>query len=208
VAKKRAYEDSVFINCPFDPAYFPLFEVIVFTVSACGFVPRCAKEEADSGDVRVEKLARLIEGCRYGVHDISRIGLEHDSGLPRFNMPFELGMDLGCKKFGKTRNRQKRLLVLDAEPHRYQAFLSDIAGQDIRVHRNAPDQVIGILRDWLRTASTRENIPGELVIRRRFQAFAQALPKICEALGVDRGNLNYLDYVAFVVNWLKAAEAE
>jgi len=207
MAATPAYEDSVFINCPFDPVYSPLFEVIVFTVFACGFVPRCAKEEADSGDVRVDKLARLIEGCRYGIHDISRIGLELDSGLPRFNMPFELGMDMGCKKFGLPRHRQKRLLVLDAEPYRYKAFLSDIGGQDIQTHGNVPDKVVGLVRDWLRTASTRENIPGELILRNQFQAFVKQLPTMCAGVGVDRNNINYLDFAAFIGQWLKGAEA-
>lgn len=208
MAVKRAFEDSVFINCPFDSAYSALFEVIAFTIFACGFVARCAKEEADSGDVRLEKLARLIEGCRYGIHDISRIGLETDSGLPRFNMPFELGLDLGCKKFGDRRQRQKKLLILDSKPHRYQAFISDIAGQDIRAHGDRPDVAIALVRDWLRTASTRENITGELILRNLYQAFAQTLPELCAGVGVDRANINYLDYVNFVESWLKGTEAK
>ncbi len=203
MAIRRAYEDSVFINCPFDPDYLPMFEVIVFTVFACGFSPCCAREEDDASDVRVEKIVRLIESCRFGIHDISRIGLEQDTGLPRFNMPFELGLDLGCKKFGQPRNRQKRLLILDAKPYRYKTFLSDIGGQDIRAHDNKPDQAISIVRDWLRTASTREKIPGDLVIRRQFEAFTQQLPEICAGIGLQRANLNYLDYVTFTLNWLR-----
>lgn len=34
-----AYHQSVFINCPFDLQYQPLFEAIVFAVSNCGFIP-------------------------------------------------------------------------------------------------------------------------------------------------------------------------
>lgn len=33
----RTYENSVFINCPFDPEYWPLFEAIVFAAYDCGF---------------------------------------------------------------------------------------------------------------------------------------------------------------------------
>lgn len=29
------YEDSVFVNCPFDSQYKPLFNAIVFTVILC-----------------------------------------------------------------------------------------------------------------------------------------------------------------------------
>lgn len=47
---------SVFINCPFDEQYQPIFEAIVFCVSACGFAPRCSKELPDGGEVRIEYL--------------------------------------------------------------------------------------------------------------------------------------------------------
>ena len=36
------FEASVFVNCPFDDAYKPMFEAIVFAVFDCGYRPRCA----------------------------------------------------------------------------------------------------------------------------------------------------------------------
>jgi hypothetical protein len=50
------YERNVFINCPFDKGYQPLFESMIFTVYACKFIPRCAREDDDSGDIRIKKL--------------------------------------------------------------------------------------------------------------------------------------------------------
>ena len=48
--KSRAsYDRNVFINCPFDDSYEPIFRGLVFTVFECGLVPRCAKEAYDSG---------------------------------------------------------------------------------------------------------------------------------------------------------------
>jgi len=44
-ARRDRYRQSVFINCPFDNQYWPLFEALVFTVIACEFEPRCALEE-------------------------------------------------------------------------------------------------------------------------------------------------------------------
>jgi len=64
--------DSVFINCPFDREYWPIFEGIVFCIIRCGFVPRCALEEADSGQVRLEMIQRIIRNCQYTIHDLSR----------------------------------------------------------------------------------------------------------------------------------------
>ena len=51
VAEGKAYHQSVFINCPFDDDYKPLFQAMVFTVIRCGYLPRCAKEQDDSSGV-------------------------------------------------------------------------------------------------------------------------------------------------------------
>ncbi len=112
------FETSVFVNCPFDDAYKPMFEAIVFAVFDCGYRPRCALEAYDAGEVRIEKIAALVRNCRLGVHDISRTEL-NAAGLPRFNMPFELGLFLGAKRFGNAVQRRKTCLVLDREPYRY-----------------------------------------------------------------------------------------
>lgn len=39
-----AYEDSVFLNVPFDKNYGRLFDALVFAVHDCGFVARSALE--------------------------------------------------------------------------------------------------------------------------------------------------------------------
>lgn len=93
----------------------------------CGFTPRSALEAFDAGEVRIAKIYRLVSASQYGIYDISRIELSKDSGLPRFNMPFELGLDLGAKTFGTAQQKRKQLLVLDSKPYRYQASISDIA---------------------------------------------------------------------------------
>ncbi len=94
------YHTSVFINCPFDGGYERLFEATVFTVFYSGYFPRCALEIYNSGQVRIEKIFKLIESCQFGIHDISRTELDADSKLPRFNMPLELGMFSGAQRFG------------------------------------------------------------------------------------------------------------
>src|SRR5439155_19110275 len=96
---------------------------------------------------------KIIAECKYGVHDISRTEVTSTSGLPRFNMPLELGMFLAAKRFGAGRQRKKVCLIVDSMPYRYQQFISDIAGQDIQVHNNSPKAVITVLRNWMRNAS-------------------------------------------------------
>ena len=141
------YNDNVFINCPFNAKYKSLFDAMVFAVHDCGFIPRCALEDDDASEVRIDKIYHIIADCRYGIHDISRTELDRDSDLPRFNMPLELGIFLGAKRFGVEEQKRKKCLVLDREQYRYQQFISDIAGQDIQAHNNSSREVITRVRN-------------------------------------------------------------
>ena len=195
------FETSVFVNCPFDDAYKPMFEAIVFAVFDCGYRPRCALEAYDAGEVRIEKIVALVRACRLGVHDISRTEL-NTAGLPRFNMPFELGLFLGAKRFGNPAQRRKTCLVLDREPYRYQAFLSDIAGQDIAAHCGEPAQATGAVRNWLATGQRRRPLPGGAEIARRFAEFSTALPGILDDLWLGRDEMTFSDYANIASTWL------
>lgn len=199
-----SFSDCVFINCPFDSDYWPIFEAVVFTIVDSGFVPRCALEEPDSGEARIHRIQRIINSSQYSIHDISRTELTPD--YPRFNMPFELGLDIGCRKFGDSQMKRKRCLILDSEKFRYQEFFSDIAGQDIKAHGNSPNTVIGQLRNWLKGASRRKTIPGPQTIRKHFSNFSIVLPDYCDDLGLDRNDILFTEYVTMAEEWLKSAD--
>jgi len=149
MAKPAQYDTNVFINCPFDETYVPILESIVFTVIACGFTPCSALQERDAGAIRLEKIKRLIGSSRLGIHDISRTDVDVDSGLPRFNMPFELGIDIAACYFGKGHLTNKKILIFDKDKYRYQKFISDIAGQDISAHNDSYTEAIAKIRPWL-----------------------------------------------------------
>lgn len=93
-----AFNDNIFLNCPFDDDYKNIFDSIIFTVQDCGFRVRCAREEEDSGIIRIEKILKIISICKYGIHDISRAELDPNTKLARFNMPLELGIFFWSKK--------------------------------------------------------------------------------------------------------------
>ena len=93
------YNDNVFINCPFDTPYKPLFWAIIFTIQDCAFTARCAQEEDNAGEVRITKIIKIIDECRYGIHDISKADLDATTQLARFNMPLELGIFFGAHHF-------------------------------------------------------------------------------------------------------------
>ena len=140
------YADNVFMNCPFDTEYKSIFNAIIFAIFDCGYVARCALEIDDAGQVRIDKIGRIIADSKFGVHDISRTELDQHTELPRFNVPLELGMFLGAKRFGNTHQKAKVSLIIDRELYRYQRFMSDISGQDIRSHQNDPLEAIRIIR--------------------------------------------------------------
>ena len=104
-----AYEGSVFLNVPFDKKYSRLSDALVFAVYDCGFVARSALGVEDSGKVRVEKILDIIEQSKFGIHDISRAGLDRATGLARFNMPLELGFFLGATRYGIVERSGKAL---------------------------------------------------------------------------------------------------
>ena len=105
------YNENVFINCPFDTAYKQLFDAIVFAIFDCGFVARCALEEDDGSQIRVQKIYDIISQCRLGIHDLSRVEISRSTKLPRFNMPLELGVFLGAKHFGTQGQKKKSCLT-------------------------------------------------------------------------------------------------
>jgi hypothetical protein len=118
-----SYEDSVFLNCPFDSQYRAIFYALVFAVHDCGDVARCALEVDDSGLVRIQKIEQIIADCRFGIHDISRVEPDPLTHLPRFNMPLELGLFLGAKRYGNKRQKSKSCKILDADRYRFQKFV-------------------------------------------------------------------------------------
>ncbi len=201
-----SYSSNVFINCPFDDDYLELRNALIFAVYDCGFIPRCALEEDNGGNVRFEKIQNLISECKFGVHDISRTELDDVNELPRFNMPLELGVFIGAKHFGDKHQKLKNCLVLDKEQYRYQKYISDIAGHDIRSHESNPENLISCVRNWLNDASKRKTIPGGREIVRRFRKFEADLPAMCAAVPIDEDELTYNDYSNFISYWLQEVD--
>lgn len=204
---------SVFLNCPFDErgGYKKLFDPLVFTVYDCGFFVRCGLESIDSGEIRFNKICQMIRECPYGIHDISLIALDPISGLPRFNMPLELGLFLGANAFGRTRH--KVCLVLDTERHRYQKFCSDLAGVDIAAHANQPKKLVREVRDWLQAQLNhdvasrrvhREILPDGDVIFGRFREFLKDLPPLCRDRRLNHRRLKFSDFIPLLEVWLQA----
>ncbi|QNL22654.1 hypothetical protein HZR84_12105 [Hyphobacterium sp. CCMP332] len=145
--KPKDYNQNVFINCPFDDKYFELLKTLLFTILYFKFNPRLALESSDSGLSRLEKITRLIQESRYAIHDISRLQAKSANEYFRLNMPFELGIDYGLRRFHPNYN-DKRSLILESEKYDYMKAISDINGMDIKNHKDNPGQLIECIRSW------------------------------------------------------------
>jgi len=110
MSKPADFDQCVFVNCPFDAPYKPLLWALIFSILAYGYKPCSALQEQDAGAVRLDKIKRLIGNSRLGIHDISRIETDTVLGLPRFNMPFELGLDVGARAYGRGYLATKQIL--------------------------------------------------------------------------------------------------
>lgn len=198
----RGYSRSVFINAPFSADRRALFDAIIFSVQACGFLPRCALEFDNAGQFRLDKIRDLIRDCQLGVHDISFMDLDGD--VPRFNMPFELGLFLGAAHFADGWTRRKACTILDTEQFRYQRALSDIAGQDIRAHGLDPRRALAEVRDWLSHHTRRaEPVIGAAAIWRLYQEFEADLPVQASATGLVVDDLTFKERRYLASEWLE-----
>ena len=143
------FERSVFINCPFDEAFAPLLQAIAFCITDLGFHPRIAPENADNAANRLDRIVELIRGSKYAIHDLSRCKAAVVGEYARLNMPFELGMDHACARFGSAPLSSKTILILEETRFDYQKGLSDIAGWDIQAHEGDYIKLVRIVSGWL-----------------------------------------------------------
>lgn len=199
----RLKRNDVFINCPFDGGFKPIFNAIIFSVLDLGFVARCSLEEDDAAEFRLSKIERMIEKCRFGINDLSGVAIDPSTSLPRFNMPLELGLFLGCKRFGLPNQSKKRTLILDSEPYRYRKFISDIGGQDIRSQGGDPERAVREVRDWLQATSRRVGLAGGGEIAEHYRRFQRDLPSVCARFALEPDRLTFLDLSATIADWLR-----
>jgi hypothetical protein len=186
-----AFDRNVFINCPFDNGYSPLLHPLLFTVYCLGFQPRIALESRDSGRPRIDKIIELICESRYAIHDLSRIQATTAGEFFRLNMPFEIGLDFGCRMFKRGHWSQKRSLILGSEPYQYQAALSDLSGCDIQAHGGNPERAVREVRNWLNSYASKEAV-GSAKIWTDFNTFTRQTHRELTRRGYSKEDLQHL----------------
>lgn len=161
----------------------------------------------DAAETRIDKLYRIIAESRYSIHDLSRTELDAANGLPRFNMPLELGIFLGAKRFGDEDQSQKRCMILDREQYRFQMFISDLAGMDIKAHAGDPRTIVQHVRDFLLTVSRRKTIPPTVELLESYDGFISALPDLAVTSGLNPADLRFPDFERLAQAWVRAAHS-
>ena len=199
------FNKNVFINCPFDSKYDLILRSILFTIIYLGFTPQIASQMSDSGEQRINKILSLIRKSKYSLHDLSRIRSEKKGELFRLNMPFELGIDYGCRLTSIGYLKQKRFLVLGGRPHEYMKALSDLAGVDAKSHANDPENAVLVVRNWfvdvhLKTA------PSASVVWKKFVEFYDDFNTQRKKDGFSNRDLKMMpvrEFIGFIRDWLK-----
>ena len=147
--KDDDFDRNVFVNCPFDEDYDHILQAVLFCLVRFGLKPRIATERSDAGEPRINKILGLIQSSRYSMHDLCRCQARDEGEYYRLNMPFELGLDFGCRRYGGGRLATKVILVLEEQRYRYQAAISDLAGSDIEAHHGDYQLAVRQVRNWL-----------------------------------------------------------
>lgn len=206
------FENCVFINCPFDEQFEPILQVIMFGVLFLGLTPRLASERNDSGENRLEKIRGLIEGSKYSIHDLSRCQAKKKGEHYRLNMPFELGIDFGCRQYYRNGRENKKFLILEEKRYRFQATISDISGCDIHAYgddeQKAPQNALKHVRNWLVSEANVEKIGATKIFAKYsdFQAWYWE-KKIAE--GADEDEIKEYptsELLNEMSNWLDAGQ--
>ncbi len=171
--------NTAFLNIPYDRKFENLY--LAFIAGLCGFglIPH-ATLEIPGSQRRLDRIFELIDNCSYSFHDLSRVELDRHPphSVPRFNMPFELGLVVA---WAKGRQPGHQWFVFEAVAHRLKKSLSDLDGTDPYVHGGTPD---GVLRQ-LSNALTRSRHRPTLVELRNIYHDLKKAAAITKKGGAD-----------------------
>jgi len=195
--RRGGFSRNVFVNCPFDSDYLALLRPLLFTIIYVGFLPRIASERSDSGEHRIDKICEMIRACQYSIHDLSRLRASQIGEFSRMNMPFELGIEYGSRRFGAQPLTRKKSLVLEKDQREFQKALSDLSGIDIKHHNNEPAEVVRAVRNWFVETVGLGGVHSATRIWYRFADFASD--------GYSADDLNMMpapEYIEFIHRWV------
>jgi hypothetical protein len=176
----RVIPNAVFLNIPYDQGFRSLYLAYIVGLVYLGFEPRTTLGLPD-GTRRLDKILEEIQGCRYSIHDLSRVSLDRNPPFitPRFNMPFELGLAVAWEKLNPA---DHTWFVFEAKVFRVLKSLSDLNGTDPRIHGNQP---VGIMRELSNAFVRQRNRPTVPQMMSAYRAVCRELTRIIEDAGAE-----------------------
>jgi len=159
---------SVFLNIPYDDQFEDLYLAYIVGLTQLGLNINATLAVPNQG--RLDRIVGLIDESDVSIHDLSRIELS--SGIPRFNMPLELGLALYRSH---STNGRHRVFVFEKKAYRMQQSTSDINGIDPQVHYGRPKGVMVGLRNIFHQPERTTTVPEMLA---SFRAVKRKLPEL------------------------------
>jgi hypothetical protein len=169
--------NAVFLNIPYDDRFRRQYLAYIVGLTQLGLEPRATLGIA-GGERRLDRILALIQGCRYSIHDLSRIEIDRTPPpTPRFNMPCELGMTITWQKLNASRHTW---FVFESRQRRLQKSLSDLNGTDVNIHGGT---VEGVMRELSNAFVRRGPQPGVPEMMRTYRRVVGQLDGVFQAAG-------------------------
>jgi len=144
-----------FLNIPFDKQFEPLYLAFIAGLSGFGLIPQAVLQIPGS-QRRLDRLTKVLSRCRYSFHDISRVELDAKRPcVPRFNMPFELGLAAGMEAHG---DHPHYWYAFEEKKYRALKSLSDLNGTEVYAHGGTPTGVFRCLVNALARSQHRPTV--------------------------------------------------
>ncbi len=172
MARRRRIQ-SVFLNIPYDSQFEDLYLAYIVGLTQLGLKINATLAVPNQG--RLDRIVELIEESDFSIHDLSRI--ETSSGIPRFNMPLELGLALYRSRATHGRHR---VFVFEKKRYRMQRSTSDISGVDPQIHHGRPRGVMVGLRNIFHQTDRTTSVPEMLT---SYRAVKRRLPELRRVAG-------------------------
>lgn len=165
--------ESVFLNIPYDTQFENLYTAYIVGLTQLGLDVTATLGFPNQD--RLEMIFQLIEGSSISIHDLSRI--EASRGIPRFNMPLELGIALHRARVSKGKHI---VHVFESRRYRAQRSTSDINRIDPQIHHGTAKGVMAALRNIFRQPGDVTTVPEML---ESYRAVKKRLPELRKNAG-------------------------
>ena len=157
----------VFLNVPFDKTYEPVFIGLVGALVHLGKRPTTVLDLGGSLAPRMDRLISAIRDNAFSVHDLTRVELSGTgaAAVPRFNMPFELGLAVAVSLIDRRQPRHS-FVLLESKRFRLQRSLSDMNGYDPFIHNGTQGGAVRAMVEAFSEAGAEDMGAARRLVRR------------------------------------------